>query len=226
MSTCPSNKVYKEIHEKVDFIDNTCFREYRIDKLLWAAAKRGVQVNIIIYKEVTQALTLSSSHTKHWLEDNDKTGNIKILRHPDHVPDAGSMASNAWKNITTAGLNAGKLASLPGDALKGIYGMSGDSILYWAHHEKLCVVDGKTAFMGGLDLCFGRWDTNQHSIADAHPTDLDGIIFPGQDCKYTNRQSILARKIFTDLCTCRFKTIMQGMWCLNISSFYQRSEVS
>lgn len=170
-----------------------------------------MQVNIIIYKEVTQALTLSSSHTKHWLEDNDKTGNIKILRHPDHVPDAGSMASNAWKNITTAGLNAGKLAALPGDALKGIYGMSGDSILYWAHHEKLCVVDGKTAFMGGLDLCFGRWDTNQHSIADAHPTDLDGIIFPGQDCKCMNRQSILAWRLFTDLCTCRFKTIMQGM---------------
>jgi phospholipase D1/2 len=59
--------------------------------------------------------------------------------------------------------------------------MSEDSILYWAHHEKLCVVDGEIAFMGGLDLCFGRWDTNQHSIADAHPGDLDEIVFPGQD---------------------------------------------
>ena len=52
---------------------------------------------------------------------------------------------------------------------------------YWAHHEKLCAVDGHVAFMGGLDLCYGRWDTNQHSIADAHPGDLDKIIFPGQD---------------------------------------------
>lgn len=59
--------------------------------------------------------------------------------------------------------------------------MSGDTVLFWAHHEKLCVVDGSIAFMGGLDLCFGRWDTNQHSIADAHPGDLDNIIFPGQD---------------------------------------------
>ena len=50
-----------------------------------------------------------------------------------------------------------------------------------AHHEKLCIVDGKTAFMGGLDLCYGRWDTNQHPIADCHPSNLDDIVFPGQD---------------------------------------------
>ena len=35
--------------------------------------------------------------------------------------------------------------------------------------------------MGGLDLCYGRWDTNQHSISDAHPSDLNQIVFPGQD---------------------------------------------
>ena len=35
--------------------------------------------------------------------------------------------------------------------------------------------------MGGLDLCYGRWDTNQHSIADAHPGNLNDIVFPGQD---------------------------------------------
>lgn len=35
--------------------------------------------------------------------------------------------------------------------------------------------------MGGLDLCFGRWDTNSHPIADAHPTDVNEILFPGQD---------------------------------------------
>jgi phospholipase D1/2 len=54
-------------------------------------------------------------------------------------------------------------------------------IFQWAHHEKLCLIDGKMAFMGGLDLCFGRWDTNAHPIADAHPTDINQILFPGQD---------------------------------------------
>ncbi len=155
--------------------------QYRIDRMLFAAAKRGVQVKIIIYKEVTQALTLSSHHTKHWLEDNDKTGNIRVLRHPDHVPDAKQAASNFFTDLKRSGISASKLASMPSDALQGIYGMSEGSILYWAHHEKLCVVDGTIAFMGGLDLCFGRWDTNQHSIADAHPDDLDKTVFPGQD---------------------------------------------
>ncbi|KAI0669199.1 phospholipase D [Trametes maxima] len=37
---------------------------------------------------------------------------------------------------------------------------------YWAHHEKLCVIDQTIAFMGGLDHCFGRWDTPQHILVD------------------------------------------------------------
>lgn len=37
---------------------------------------------------------------------------------------------------------------------------------YWAHHEKMCVVDETIAFMGGLDACFGRWDTPQHILID------------------------------------------------------------
>lgn len=155
--------------------------QYRLDKMLFQAANRGVKIYVIVYKEVTQALTLSSSHTKHWLEDHDRTGNIKVFRHPDHLPDKQMLASSLWSAVKNTGLNASKLASLPGEALQGIYGMNEDSILYWAHHEKLCIVDGHTAFMGGLDMCFGRWDTNQHSIADAHPGDLNEIVFAGQD---------------------------------------------
>lgn len=59
--------------------------------------------------------------------------------------------------------------------------MKNGVVLYWAHHEKLCLIDGEIAFMGGLDLCFGRWDMNHHPIADAHPSDLRQIVFPGQD---------------------------------------------
>ncbi|WPG99777.1 phospholipase D/nuclease [Acrodontium crateriforme] len=154
--------------------------QYRLDKMLFAAADRGVQINIIVYKEVTQALTLSSSHTKHWLEDNDKSGNIRVFRHPDHLPDKQTLASSFISSIKQTGLSPAKLAQLPGDAIKAIYGMNEDAILYWAHHEKLCLIDGSIAFMGGLDLCFGRWDTTQHSISDLH-SDLNKIVFPGQD---------------------------------------------
>ncbi|KAJ3937597.1 MAG: hypothetical protein NXY57DRAFT_1089628 [Lentinula lateritia] len=54
---------------------------------------------------------------------------------------------------------------------------------YWAHHEKLCVIDQAIAFMGGLDLCFGRWDTSQHVLIDDPDTDQSQI-WPGKD--YSN----------------------------------------
>mmetsp|Transcript_7368 Transcript_7368/g.13688 ORF Transcript_7368/g.13688 Transcript_7368/m.13688 type:complete len:1034 (+) Transcript_7368:1283-4384(+) len=39
----------------------------------------------------------------------------------------------------------------------------------WSHHEKLIVIDYKVAFLGGLDLCFGRYDTNSHLLTDDGP---------------------------------------------------------
>ena len=42
----------------------------------------------------------------------------------------------------------------------------------WSHHEKLVVVDRSIAFVGGIDLCFGRWDTPDHPLIDdylCHP---------------------------------------------------------
>lgn len=40
-----------------------------------------------------------------------------------------------------------------------------DMTFYWAHHEKFMVIDYKMAFIGGLDLCFGRWDAHQHPLS-------------------------------------------------------------
>jgi phospholipase D1/2 len=88
-------------------------------------------------------MSMSSSHTKHWLEDMHD--NIQVTRHPDH--------------------------------------MGGEVTLFWSHHEKMYVsgskhdltgrydaelscwydrtiVDSTRATVGGLDLCFGRWDTH------------------------------------------------------------------
>ncbi|KAF9221001.1 phospholipase D [Gyrodon lividus] len=56
---------------------------------------------------------------------------------------------------------------------------------YWAHHEKLCVIDQTIAFMGGIDLCFGRWDTPQHVIVDdAELSSEKTEIWPGKE--YSN----------------------------------------
>ena len=32
----------------------------------------------------------------------------------------------------------------------------------------MVVVDSQIAFIGGLDLCFGRYDTHVHEMADWH----------------------------------------------------------
>ncbi|KAK5695644.1 Phospholipase D1, partial [Elasticomyces elasticus] len=65
---------------------------------------------------------------------------------------------------------------------------------FWAHHEKLCIIDHTLAFVGGIDLCFGRWDTPQHHLTDDKatgfeagdtPKDSDHCqLWPGKD--YSN----------------------------------------
>ncbi|KAF8937698.1 hypothetical protein BGZ58_002293 [Dissophora ornata] len=54
---------------------------------------------------------------------------------------------------------------------------------FWAHHEKICVIDCRLAFIGGLDLCFGRYDSRTHQLSDYHPSG-NGTIWPGLD--YSN----------------------------------------
>lgn len=39
-------------------------------------------------------------------------------------------------------------------------------VFFWAHHEKLVVIDQTYAFVGGIDLCYGRWDTSEHRLTD------------------------------------------------------------
>ncbi|KAK4142077.1 uncharacterized protein C8A04DRAFT_30335 [Dichotomopilus funicola] len=65
---------------------------------------------------------------------------------------------------------------------------------FFAHHEKICIVDHDIAFVGGIDLCFGRWDTPKHPVVDDKPTGFElqdapkdaehCQLFPGKD--YSN----------------------------------------
>ncbi|KAJ7382521.1 hypothetical protein OS493_034412 [Desmophyllum pertusum] len=43
------------------------------------------------------------------------------------------------------------------------------TMLRWSHHEKVIVVDRSIAFVGGIDLCFGRWDSHNHELTDPFP---------------------------------------------------------
>ena len=127
-------------------------QEWRLDQILKRRAEAGVKIYIIVYKEVEQAVSCNSAHTKHALHalcppESPGHGNITVLRHPDH---------NVFEN-------------------------AGDMTFYWAHHEKFIVIDFALAFIGGLDLCFGRWDNRQHPLSDVHPAGVSNEMFPGQD---------------------------------------------
>lgn len=34
----------------------------------------------------------------------------------------------------------------------------------WSHHEKMLIIDSKVMFMGGIDLCFGRYEVNGYPL--------------------------------------------------------------
>ncbi|KAL9265953.1 Phospholipase D zeta 1-like protein [Drosera capensis] len=113
----------------------------RLDALLESKAKEGVQIYILLYKEVSIALKINSSYSKRRLLIHE---NVRVMRYPDH--------------LTT-----------------GVY--------YWSHHEKIVIVDHRICFIGGLDLCFGRYDTVEHKVEDS-----SCLIWPGKDY-YNPRES-------------------------------------
>ncbi|XP_038642758.1 phospholipase D1-like [Scyliorhinus canicula] len=53
------------------------------------------------------------------------------------------------------------------------------TVLLWAHHEKVALIDQAVAFLGGLDLAYGRWDDEEYRLTDvgaaesaSHTSDL------------------------------------------------------
>jgi len=127
-------------------------QEWRLDATLKRAAERGVKIFVIVYKEVAAAITCNSQHTKHALEALCPEG------------------SPGYRNIV--------VMRHPDH---NVFENASDMTFYWAHHEKFIVIDYNLAFIGGLDLCFGRWDTKQHPLSDAHPAGVETEVFPGQD---------------------------------------------
>ena len=58
------------------------------------------------------------------------------------------------------------------------------------------MIDEAIAFMGGIDLCFGRWDTPQHVLLDDPEGDADAIWpgMPRSDPSFANARLTLFRQ--------------------------------
>ncbi|KAK9004681.1 hypothetical protein V6N11_042141 [Hibiscus sabdariffa] len=130
---CPELYLRRPFHEQASS---------RLDALLEAKAKQGVQIYILLYKELALALKINSVYSKRKLQSIHE--NVRVLRYPDHFS-------------------------------AGVY--------LWSHHEKLVIVDYQICFIGGLDLCFGRYDTLEHRVGDNPP-----LVWPGKDY-YNPRES-------------------------------------
>lgn len=134
--------------------------QYRLDRILFKKSKEGVKIYILLFKEISLALELSSSRTKNILTNSGKNPNIKVLRHPEHLQDG---------------------------------------VLLWSHHEKSVIIDQTVGFVGGIDLCFGRWDDDLHRLVDlggAHKSNE-----PSLAASATRKASILDfdKKVITKL---------------------------
>lgn len=67
-------------------------------------------------------------------------------------------------------------------------------LFLWSHHEKVVIVDQSIAFLGGLDLCYGRMDINSHPLHDPAYDEEKGIsMFPGID--YSNPRILDFRNV-------------------------------
>ncbi|KAH6558875.1 hypothetical protein KP509_1Z041100, partial [Ceratopteris richardii] len=61
-----------------------------------------------------------------------------------------------------------KVLRYPNHFASGVY--------LWSHHEKIIIVDHYVCFIGGLDLCFGRYDDWKHKVHDSNAD-----VWPGKD---------------------------------------------
>ena len=76
-------------------------------------------------------------------------------------------------------------------------------VFFWTHHEKCVVVDQSVAFMGGIDLCYGRWDDDLHRLVDLgrkqNVTEIDTSKVP-RLAKTSSKTSLVSSKfIFEDI---------------------------
>ncbi|MDQ3031974.1 MAG: phospholipase D-like domain-containing protein [Myxococcota bacterium] len=63
------------------------------------------------------------------------------------------------------------------------------------HHDKLLVVDGHTAWVGGIDLCEHRWDQRSHVDGNRLRRELHGAIY----LPYHDMQAVVRGKVVRDL---------------------------
>jgi phospholipase D1/2 len=115
----------------------------RLSELIADAVQRGVHVRVILYDSIRKALDTHDDTTQAMLEPLSRgNGSISVML---QNPNTGRP------------IGIGQIGDYVAD--KPI-----DVNAFFSHHQKSVIVDGQVAFVGGLDLAYGRWDTNAFDI--------------------------------------------------------------
>jgi len=104
----------------------------RLDNLLLAKAKEGVDIYVLVWNGSSIALSIDSVLSVKTF--NSLHRRIKCVAHPAFTP------------------------------------------VTWSHHQKIAIVDDQVAFVGGVDLCYYRFDDHRYFV-----TDPNGVMWPGKD---------------------------------------------
>lgn len=119
--------------------------------------EQGVKVCVLLYKEVELALGINSEHSKRTLMNMHP--NIKVC----HI---------ATYTYLLYAINGGLISCFTVKFTPYVHQVMrhpdhvSSVVFLWAHHEKMVAIDQTVAFVGGIDLAFGRWDTNQYRLTD------------------------------------------------------------
>jgi phospholipase D1/2 len=104
---------------------------------LAAAGRRGVRVRVL--------LTDTSATFKGFLDNRDEVAQAWLMAHPGievsrHRPDPSLVERTELQ--------------------------TGIDSPFWTHHQKSVMIDDQIAFVGGIDLAEGRWDTDASELDD------------------------------------------------------------
>uniref|UniRef100_A0A1A8AE64 Phospholipase n=1 Tax=Nothobranchius furzeri TaxID=105023 RepID=A0A1A8AE64_NOTFU len=64
------------------------------------------------------------------------------------------------------------------------------AVYLWAHHEKIIVIDQSLAFVGGIDLAYGRWDDKEHRLTDIGTKSSTEVSQPKDKSLFTVTDSV------------------------------------
>jgi phospholipase D1/2 len=127
-----------------------------IGELLKQKAGEGVTVNLLVWDDATSNIVMPGVMGTH-----------------DEV--ARRFFANTQVHL--------RLAPMQGDERNNIHEKAGKFVMF-THHQKLVIVDTPQtnnakkrellAFIGGIDLTNGRWDTNEHPLFRSLTTDHQG----------------------------------------------------